>query len=220
VRSEAIEGAGTGAILFTVVGSGAHAQQLAPTSPGLQLLINSIATAVAVALAITFTRPLTGGHLNPLATLHAYVSHRVDLRGTILTIGAQTIGALLGVGLANVLFNSYAFAVSTNSRVRPETITGEVITTALLLIVGALSTSKLDTQAGTLIGSYVGAAYWISPSTAFMNPAATIARTFTNSYAGIAPRSAAAFVATQLVTVAAIFVVIMTVRHRQRQAGD
>jgi glycerol uptake facilitator-like aquaporin len=130
-KRAAVEGAGTGVILFTVVGSGAHAQQLAPASPGLQLLINSIATAVAVALAITFTRPLTGGHLNPLATLHAYVSHRVDLRGTILIIGAQTIGALLGVGLANVLFNSYAFAVSTNSRFRPETITGEMITTEL-----------------------------------------------------------------------------------------
>ena len=193
------EGLGTGLLVAAVVGSGIAAQRLSPGQVGLQLLENSTATALAlVALIVTFG-PVSGAHLNPAVTLAERLRGRIDTRAAGAYVAAQVAGGCLGTVAANVMFELPAVDWSRTDRATGAHAFAEVLATfgLLTVIFGAVHAGGRD-RAAVAVAGYIGAAYWFTSSTSFANPAVTIARTLSDSFAGIAPASAPAFVAAQL----------------------
>jgi len=193
------EGLGTGLLVVAVVGSGIAAQRLSPDDVGLQLLENSTATALAlVALIVTFGA-VSGAHLNPVVTLAERLRRRIDTRAAIAYAAAQVLGGCLGTVAANVMFELPAVDWSTTDRATGAHVFAELLATfgLLTVIFGAVHTGRPD-RAAVAVAGYIGAAYWFTSSTSFANPAVTLARTLSDSFAGIAPASAPAFVAAQL----------------------
>ena len=193
------EGLGTGFLLAVVVGSGAMAEQLSPDDVGLQLLENSTATALAlVALILTFG-PVSGAHLNPVVTLAEFVTGKLEARAVAPYIAAQIAGGCLGAIIANLMFELPAVELSTKDRIGTGTFLAEVVATfgLLLVIFGVVRSGRLM-AVPVAVGGYIGAAYWFTSSTSVANPAATIGRTLTDTFAGIRPASAPGFIAAQL----------------------
>jgi glycerol uptake facilitator-like aquaporin len=195
---------GTGALVAVVVGSGIAATNLSPDDVGLQLLENSIATALGLAVLIAVLGPLSGAHFNPVVTLVDWVLGRRKPAGPRLGdvgayLTAQVAGGVGGALLANAMFGEPA-AVATTERASSATLLAEVVATAglVLVIVGLLRTGR-DVLVAPAVGAYIGAAYWFTSSTSFANPAVTVGRMFSDTFAGIAPGSVLPFVLAQLV---------------------
>jgi glycerol uptake facilitator-like aquaporin len=195
---------GTALLVTAVVGSGIMATTLSPHDVGLQLLENSIATAFAlVALILTFG-PVSGAHFNPVVSAADWFlgrRTRTGLTGPALAgyALAQTVGAIAGSVLANLMFALAPVALSHKDRSAGHLWIGEVVATAgLLMLIFAIARSGRAAVAPAAVGAYIGAAYWFTSSTSFANPAVTIGRAFTDTFAGIAPASIPGFVIAQL----------------------
>ncbi|WP_119870046.1 aquaporin [Frondihabitans sp. 762G35] len=194
---------GTGLLVTVVVGSGIMAQQLSPHDVGLQLLENSLTTALGLTVLILMLGPISGAHFNPVVTLADWAlgrRTRNGLRSALLLpyVVAQVVGAILGAVLANTMFDTPT-TVSTTHRVTSGHLLGEVVATAgLILVIFALAPTDRGALAAPAVGAYIGAAYWFTSSTSFANPAVTIGRIFTDTFAGIAPTSTPAFIGMQL----------------------
>jgi glycerol uptake facilitator-like aquaporin len=195
---------GTALLVTVVVGSGIAASRLSPQDVGLQLLENSTATALGLTVLIMLFGPVSGAHLNPVVSLADWflgrrAQHGLSLGDVGAYFVAQVLGAVAGSVLANVMFG-IPTAVSTRDRATGGHLVAEVVaTTFLLALVFALARTGRGVLAAPAVGAYIGAAYWFTSSTSFANPAVTIGRVFTDTFAGIAPASAAWFVGAQLV---------------------
>lgn len=199
---------GTSLLVTIVVGSGIAAQQLSPGDVGLQLLQNSTATALGLTVLILVLGPVSGAHFNPAVSLADWLLGRRSGSGlTLPELGtyvlAQTLGAISGSVAANAMFE-VGTSISAKDRATPGHLLGEVIATAgLILLVFALAATKRGVLAAPAVGAYIGAAYWFTSSTSFANPAVTVGRIFSDTFAGIAPASVPGFVVAQLVGAAA-----------------
>ena len=196
---------GTALLVTAVVGSGIMAATLSPGDVGLQLLENSIATAFALGALILIFGPVSGAHFNPVVSAADwFLGRRAGAGLTARDLGGYTVaqiaGAIAGSVLANLMFDLAAVDLSTKDRSAGHLWLGEVVaTTGLILLVFALARSGRAAVAPAAVGAYIGAAYWFTSSTSFANPAVTIGRAFTDTFAGIAPTSVPGFVLAQLV---------------------
>lgn len=199
---------GTSLLVTIVVGSGIAAQQLSPGDVGLQLLQNSTATVLGLTVLILVLGPVSGAHFNPAVSLADWFLGRRNGSGlTLPELGtyvlAQTLGAISGSVAANAMFE-VGTSISAKDRATPGHLLGEVIATAgLILLIFALAATKRGILAAPAVGAYIGAAYWFTSSTSFANPAVTVGRIFSDTFAGIAPASVPGFVVAQLVGAAA-----------------
>lgn len=203
-RRAAVEFVGTGALVAVVVGSGIQATKLSQ-DVGVQLLANSLATVFGLGVLIALLGPISGAHFNPAVTLAAWWTGRrggdgPSLREAAAYLPAQTAGAIGGAVLANAMFAEPLVRWSSHDRSAPHLWLGEVVATAgLTLLIFGLARTERAHFAPVAVASYIGAAYWFTSSTSFANPAVTVGRAFTDSFAGIAPGSVPAFVAAQLI---------------------
>ena len=204
-RKALAEFLGTGLLVALVVGSGIMAQRLSSHDTGLELLENSTATALGLAALVLMFAPVSGAHFNPVVTLADFALGRrsrtgTDSRTAALFVPVQIAGGIGGTVLANAMFALPAATASTHTRAGGHLWLGEVVATAgLILLIFSLVRTDRGPVVPAAVGAYIGAAYWFTSSTSFANPAVTIARAFTDSFAGIAPGSVAGFVAAQLV---------------------
>lgn len=183
---------------MTVIGSGEMAQNLS-SDTGVQLLINSISTAAILYALITLLSEISGAHFNPLVTLVLTYKREMKISETVQYIIAQFFGALIGAGLANLIFDLPVFSASTKVRSGGHLFLSEIIATAgLIFIIFAALDQKRDKKIPTLVACWIGAAYFFTSSTSFANPAVTFARGWSDTFAGIAPKSIAPFIAAQL----------------------
>ncbi|HEX5614387.1 MAG TPA: MIP/aquaporin family protein [Acidimicrobiia bacterium] len=191
---------GTAFLVAVVVGSGIAAQTLSPGDTGLQLLENAVATAAGLAAIIVAVGPVSGAHLNPVVSLADRVFGGLDNRELGVYVGAQVAGGALGAVVANLMYSEPGIEWSTKSRDGGGIWLAEVVATlGLLLLVFGIARGGRAAIAPFAVGAYIGAAYFFTSSTSFANPAVTAARTLTDTFAGIEPASAPAFVAAQLV---------------------
>lgn len=203
LRRAAAEFVGTGLLVTVVVGSGIAARRLSPDDVGLQLLENSLTTALGLTVLILMLGPVSGAHFNPMVSLADWLLGRrartgLPLRDLALYVAAQILGGIAGTLLAGVMFDT-APALSGTDRATGGHLVGEVVATAgLVLLIFALARSGKASVTAAAVGAYIGAAYWFTSSTSFANPAVTIARMFTDTFAGIAPASVAPFILSQL----------------------
>jgi glycerol uptake facilitator-like aquaporin len=197
---------GTALLVTVVVGSGIAAARLSPSDSGLQLLENSTATVFGLAVLILVFGPVSGGHFNPVISAVDWLLTRrrpgsgLSAAGVAMYASAQLIGAVLGALLANIMFDLPAVQLSGTDRITLGHGLGEVVATAgLVLLVFALARTERAALSAAAVGAYIGAAYWFTSSTSFANPAVTVGRVFSDTFAGIAPASALYFIAAQLV---------------------
>jgi arsenate reductase len=195
---------GTALLVTAVVGSGIMAVQLSPDDVGLQLLENSIATMLALGVLILVLGPVSGAHFNPVVTLADWCLRRRDASAftapeVAAYVAAQVLGAISGAILANVMFGLTAVAFSTTTRTTADLWTGEIVATGgLIMVIFALLRTHRTRYAPAAVGAYIGAAYWFTSSTSFANPAVSIGRSFTDTFAGISPASLPGFIAAEL----------------------
>jgi arsenate reductase len=195
---------GTGLLVAVVVGSGIAAQSLSH-DVGLQLLENAVATAAGLAVLILVFGPISGAHLNPVVSFADWLLGRRSGTGlsaaeAFAYLGGQVTGGIMGSILADAMFARPLVHWSTHSRTAGHLWLGEVVATAgLLLVIVALARAGRANQTPWAVGAYIGAAYWFTSSTSFANPAVTIGRAFTDTFAGIAPASVPGFLVAQVV---------------------
>jgi glycerol uptake facilitator-like aquaporin len=197
-RRLAAEFLGTALLLIAVVGSGVMAERLAQGNTAIALLANAMATGAALVVLITIFAPLSGAHFNPAVSLYAALRGEMGWGDTLLYMGSQFAAAIAGVWLAHAMFALPILQVSTHLRDGPPQWLAEAIATfgLLLTIAGAVRFTPASTP--MLAGLYITAAYWFTASTSFANPAVTVARMLTDTFAGIAPHSAPGFLAAQV----------------------
>jgi glycerol uptake facilitator-like aquaporin len=208
LRRATAEFLGTGLLVTVVVGSGIAAQRLSPHDVGLQLLENSMATAFGLTVLILMFGPVSGAHLNPVVSAADWILRRGTHDGlpgsdVLLYAGVQTLGAVAGAELANIMFKVPLDQLSTKDRTGANLVVSEVVVTAgLVVLIFALARTGRGVATAPAVGAYIGAAYWFTSSTAFANPAVTVGRVFSDTFAGIAPGSVPAFVVAQVVGLA------------------
>ncbi|MEO2168424.1 MAG: MIP/aquaporin family protein [bacterium] len=197
-RRLAAEVIGTGFLLAAVVGSGIMAERLAGGNIAIALLANTLPTGAILVVMISVLGPVSGAHFNPAVTLAFALRRELPAALALPYIVAQIVGALLGTWAAHLMFSETLFQLGATSRTGGAQWFSEGIATfgLLLTILGALR-MRPDAVA-LLVGLYVTAAYWFTASTSFANPAVTIARSLTDTFSGIAPTHAPAFIAAQL----------------------
>jgi glycerol uptake facilitator-like aquaporin len=216
---------GTGLLVTVVVGSGIAAQQLSPNDVGLQLLENSTATAFGLAVLILMLGPVSGAHFNPAVSIADWLLGRRAGTGLSLTEAmaytvVQCVGAVGGAVLANVMF-SVDTQISTKDRASGGHLVGEIVATAgLVLLIFALARTQRGLLSAPAVGAYIGAAYWFTSSTSFANPAVTVGRMFSNTFAGIAPGSAAPFIGMQLIGAAIGLLAVLVLYPDAAAAAD
>ena len=194
------EAVGTALLVAIVVGSGIYAQRLSPNDVGLQLLENSIATGVGLVALILAFGSVSGAHFNPVVSIADRVLGGLTSRELAFYVPAQVVGACFGAVVANLMFELDAVTLSTHTRSAGGLWLGEVVATfGLLMVILGVVRSGRATTAPFAVGGYIAAAYWFTSSTSFANPAVTIGRTLTDTFAGIKPSSAPAFIVAQLV---------------------
>jgi arsenate reductase len=198
-RRALAEALGTGLLVVAVVGSGIAAQRLSPADAGLQLLENAAATAAALIAIILAVGPVSGGHLNPVVTLADRVLGRLSTAEAATYVGAQVVGGVVGTIVANLMYSLPPVELSTTARSSAGLWLGEVVATfGLIFLVIALLRSGRTALAPFAVGAYIGGAYFFTSSTSFANPAVTVARALTDTFAGIAWRSVPVFVVAQV----------------------
>ncbi|MGW3030803.1 aquaporin [Streptomyces sp. NPDC001178] len=204
VARAAAELIGTALLVAVVVGSGIQATELTK-DVGLQLLANSTATVFGLGILILLLGPVSGAHFNPVVTLAEWWTMRrggagVTPRQVAVYVPAQIVGAIAGAILADAMFGEPLVKWSTHDRSAGHLLLGEVVATAgLILLIFGLARANQLRFAPVAVASYIGAAYWFTSSTSFANPAVTIGRAFTDTFAGIAPGSLLGFIGMQLV---------------------
>jgi glycerol uptake facilitator-like aquaporin len=190
---------GSAFLAAVVVGSGIAAQRLSPGDAGLELLENAAATAAGLFAIILMFGPVSGGHFNPVVSFADAAFGGVRWRDAAAYLPAQVAGCMAGAVAANVMFALPAVSVSGKHRASGAHALSEVIATAgLLLVIFALARTGRARTAPAAVGAYIGAAYFFTASTSFANPAITVGRMFSDTFAGIAPSSAPAFIAAQI----------------------
>ncbi|UUU32317.1 aquaporin [Streptomyces sp. CA-210063] len=204
VARAAAELVGTAALVAVVVGSGIQATELTQ-DVGVQLLANSLATVFGLGVLILLLGPVSGAHFNPVVTLAEWWNARrggagVTAREVAVYVSVQVVGAIAGAVLADAMFAKPLVEWSTHDRSAGHLLLGEVVATAgLILLIFGLARADQLRFAPVAVASYIGAAYWFTSSTSFANPAVTIGRAFTDTFAGIAPGSVAGFIGMQLI---------------------
>lgn len=226
IARAAAELVGTAALVAVVVGSGIQATELSQ-DVGLQLLANSLATVFGLGVLIALLGPVSGAHFNPAVTLAEWWTARrggagVNARELAVYVPSQIVGAIAGAILADAMFGESLVKWATHDRSAGNLLLGEVVATAglILLIFGLARTDRLR-FAPIAVASYIGAAYWFTSSTSFANPAVTIGRAFTDTFAGIAPASVPGFIGAQLagVIVGLTLVAVIFMRGKTATAG-
>ncbi len=198
-RRLAAEFLGTGLLVAIVVGSGIMGTQLT-TDAAVVLLINALATVAGLGILIWTLGPVSGAHFNPVVTLVAVSRREIRPAEASGYVVVQVAGAVVGVALANVMFSLPAWTPSTHVRSGTGVWIGEVVATAgLLWVIGALTRTGRGNLGPILVAAWIGSAYFFTSSTSFANPAVTIGRSLTDTFAGIAPASVPAFVVFQVV---------------------
>jgi glycerol uptake facilitator-like aquaporin len=224
-RTALAEFLGTAFLVCVVVGSGIAAQQRSPGDVGLQLLENSIATAFGLTALILMFGPVSGAHFNPVVSLADWHLGRRSGSGMKLPVVgvyvvAQIAGAICGAVLADAMFG-VGVHLSTKHRVSGGHLLAEVVATVgLLLLIYALVRTDRAVLAAPAVGAYIGAAYWFTSSTSFANPAVTIGRMFTDTFAGIAPSSVGGFIAMQFVGLIIAVILIAVLYPLATQHAD
>jgi arsenate reductase len=202
---------GSAFLAAVVIGSGIAAETLSPGNVGLQLFENAAATAAGLFTIILMFGPVCGGHFNPVVSLADARFQGIRWRDALAYIPAQVLGCVLGAITANAMFALAAVTISTRHRASPAHLFSEVIATlGLVLVIFSLARTKRSAVAPAAVGAYIGAAYFFTSSTSFANPAITVGRMFSNTFAGIAPAAMPGFVAAQLVGGAAAVLAIRT----------
>ena len=202
-RRAAAEAIGTALLLAAVVGSGIMAERLAGGNVALALLANAIATGCALfALILVFT-PWSGAHFNPVVTLAMAIDGEIRWRDVLAYVAAQVAGAVIGVWVAHLMFDLPIIEWSAHARSGIGQWTGEFVATFGLLLVIESGRRAFAANLPAAIAAYITAAYWFTSSTSFANPAVTLARSLTDSFAGIAPNNVLGFVACQCLGAAA-----------------
>lgn len=192
------EALGTALLLAVVVGSGIMGERLSDGNDALALLGNSLATAAGLGVLIAMFGPLSGAHFNPAVTMVFALRRELPWRTAVGYMAVQVLGGILGVWLAHAMFAEPILQASGKLRDGPHQALAEFVATFGLIaaILGSLRFNPASTP--WIVGLYIGAAYWFTASTSFANPAVTVARALSDSFAGIAPSSAPAFVSAQL----------------------
>jgi glycerol uptake facilitator-like aquaporin len=200
---------GSAFLAALVIGSGIAAQTLSPSDTGLELFENAAATAAGLYTIILMFGPISGGHFNPVVSLADATFGGLSWRHALAYIPAQVVGCVLGAITANGMFALAAVSISTHHRATPAHLLSETIATAgLLLVIFSLARTKRVHIAPAAVGAYIGAAYFFTSSASFANPAISVGRMFSNTFAGIAPASVPGYIVAQLVgCVGAILVV-------------
>jgi glycerol uptake facilitator-like aquaporin len=189
---------GTTLLVAIVVGSGIMATDLTK-DVGLQLLINTIATVFGLGVLILILAPISGAHFNPVVTMVDLIQGKSSALQFIQYVFAQVLGAISGALLANVMFDRAIIETATKLRAGSNLYLAEVVATAgLILVINLLVVQKNLTVIPAAVAVWIGSAYFFTSSTSFANPAVTVGRTFSDSFAGIAPSSAPAFIAAQI----------------------
>ena len=197
-RQALAEGVGTAFLLLAVVGSGIMASRLS-SDGGVQLLAVALLTGAALAALILAVGPVSGAHLNPVVSLADWMLGGLSPRRLAAYVGSQVVGALAGTVLANVMFSLPPVSVATTDRWGAGLWLGESIATAgLLLVIFGMVRSGATQSVAFAVGSYIAAAHFFTSSTSFANPAVTLARSVTDTFAGIVPNHVPMFVACQL----------------------
>ena len=210
------EAVGTAFLLMAVVGSGIAAQRLSPGDVGLQLFENAVATAFALMALIWAFGSISGAHFNPAVTLADVVLQRRPVKEGMAYVVAQVAGGIAGTILANLMFALPAVEWSTKVRSGPDLWLAEVIATLGLLMVIFLIPRNRNAVVAVAVGAYIGAAYFFTSSTSFANPAVTVARMFSDTFAGIQPASVPAFIVMQLVGAALAIGLVWALVGRRR----
>jgi arsenate reductase len=199
-RRATAEGVGTGLLVAIVIGSGIAAQRLSPHDLGLQLLENSVATGAGLIALILALGPVSGAHFNPVVTLADRLLGGTSTRDGLVYMVVQIVGACLGAMIANLMFDLPAVDVSTHARSSGGLWLGEAVAAfGLLIVIFGVARSGRASSAAFAVGGYIAAAYWFTSSTSFANPAVTIGRTLSNTFAGIAPSSVPVFIVMQVI---------------------
>jgi len=209
IRRAAAEFIGSALLAAIVVGSGIAAQRLSPNDTGLQLLENAFATALGLPVLIVIFATVSGSHFNPIVSLvDVSLGHR-PWRDVTVYIPSQILGCLAGAILANLMFGEPAVTLSTTDRLSWSHALAEVVATAgLVVVIFALARTGRPSVIPWAVGAYIGAAYFFTSSSSFANPAITLGRMLSDTFAGIAPSSAPGFIAAQLVGGAIGFAVV------------
>ena len=203
---------GTAALLATVVGSGHMGQSLAGGNLAVALLANSLATAAVLYVLITAIGPVSGAHLNPVVSVMAWRDGDLPARLLPAYVAAQVSGAVAGAGVAHLLFGLPLLQVSSQTRSAPNLWLSELVATVALLVVVRSCRGAAAGRAPALVALTVGAGYWATSSTFFANPAATLARTLSDTFAGIRPADAPAFVLAQLIGLGLVLAFVRRMR--------
>lgn len=200
---------GSAGLTVVVIGSGIAAQRLSPGDTGLQLFENAFATALGLTVLILVFATVSGAHFNPVVTLADITLHRERWSIAAIYLPAQVVGCVAGAVVANLMFAEPAVEWSTTDRTGWPLLLGEVLATAgLVVVIFALVRTGRSHLAAPAVGAYIGAAYFFTSSSSFANPAITIGRMFTDTFAGIAPTSVLPFIGAQLVGAALGWIVV------------
>jgi arsenate reductase len=220
LRRASAEAIGTALLVAIVVGSGIAAQRLSPSDVGLQLLENSTATGAGLVALILAIGVVSGAHFNPVVTLADRLLGGTSTRDAGVYVVAQVAGACVGAIVANVMFGLSAVDLSTHTRTGGDLWLGELVATfGLLLVILGVVRSGRSSVAPYAVGGYIAAAYWFTSSTSFANPAVTVGRTLTNTFAGIRPSSAPMFIVMQIAG-ALVAVVLARFWHPTLKTAD
>ncbi len=189
---------GTATLLLVVIGSGIMATNIS-SDVGVQLTINSAATGLMLYILITLLGPVSGAHFNPVVTAIQLYKKAISPSLAATYLIAQMVGAVMGVGLANFIFNLPIIEISQKDRNGAELFVSEILATAgLVFIIFTAIAQKAEAKIPVLVGAYISAAYFFTSSTSFANPVVTVARTLSDTFAGIAPVSVLPFIGAQI----------------------
>lgn len=199
LRKSLAEFIGTALLVCVVVGSGIMGTNLS-NDVGVALIINALSTIMALALLILVLGPISGAHLNPAVTFVQILRRSLPAGEAVAFVVAQITGAIAGALLANLMFDLPLVQISTHERVSPGLLVGEVVATAgLIAVIGILSARNQERLIPVAVSAWIGSAYFFTSSTSFANPAVTIGRVFSDTFAGIAPASVLPYISAQLV---------------------
>ena len=219
LRKTIAEAVGTATLLLVVIGSGVMATNLSKDI-GVQLTINSAATGLILYILITLLGPISGAHFNPVVTAIQLFKKNITASLAAAYLAAQLFGAVIGVALANFIFNLPIIEISQKDRTGTELFVSEILATAgLVFIIFTAIAQKSEAKIPVLVGAYISAAYFFTSSTSFANPAVTVARTLSDSFAGIAPGSVLPFIAAQIIG-ATLGLVLTTFINSPNKTGN